>query len=396
MIEKKKTKVAFVFEILKENFDGASRTVFQLINRIDNTKFEFLFLCAVPPGSDFTHKFVNFPSVVVPFNKNYRIGLPFLAGRKFKRQVDRFKPDAIHVSTPSLLGKRAIVYGNTRKIPILTIYHTHFIAYIEYYFRKVPFLIRPFKKITSMGTVDFYNRCNLVYAPTKIIINELSSLGVKPNILKLWKRGINFEVFNPSKKDKAFLGTITGNDLPTILFASRLVWEKNLEMLIKINKNLFDDGVKFNLIIAGDGNAKHELREAMPNALFTGNLDHDELAKLYASCDIFLFASISETYGNVVAEAMASGLPCVVANGGGSADFVQNGINGYLCKHDDVELFVNRLKLLIEDRETRERFSENGLRFVSGLNWDSLAQTYFEDLEGLAIEKRHLRVENRN
>jgi glycosyltransferase involved in cell wall biosynthesis len=154
-------------------------------------------------------------------------------------------------------------------------------------------------------------------------------------------------------------------------------------MLIQINNQLKDDGIKFNMIIAGEGNAERELKEAIPDAFFTGNLKHVELAKLYASSDIFLFTSISETYGNVVAEAMASGLPCVIANGGGSADFVQNGINGYLCKHDDVELFVDRLKTLINSKETRARFSGNGLKFVSGLSWDSLAETYFKDLKML-------------
>jgi len=382
---KGKIKVAFVFEIMKEDFDGASRTVFQLINRIDKCKFDFLFLCAVPPGLNFKHKFIDFPSIVVPFNKDYRMSLPFLAERRFKKQMDKFKPDVIHVSTPSLLGKRAILYGNTRNIPIISIYHTHFIAYIEYYFRKSPLLIRPFRKITSMSTADFYNRCDLVYAPTKTIIEELESFGVKKNILKLWKRGINFHVFNPSKRDMAYLRTITGNDLPTILFASRLVWEKNLEMLIKINHKLIEDGVKYNMVIAGEGNAERELKEALPYAFFTGSLGHDDLTKLYASADIFLFTSISETYGNVVAEAMACGLPCVIANGGGSADFVQNGINGYSCKHDDVDLFVNRITTLLIDESTRKRFSENGLKYVSGLSWDSLAETYFEDLKRLTI-----------
>ncbi len=375
-----KIRVAFVFEILKEDFDGASRTVFQLINRIEKSKFEFLFLCAVPPGLNFNHKFVEFPSIVVPFNKDYRMSLPFLAERKFKIQLDKFKPDVIHVSTPSLLGKRAILYGNTRNIPIISIYHTHFIAYIEYYFRKAPLFIRPFRKIMSMGTADFYNRCNLVYVPTKTIINELESIGVRRNLMKLWKRGINFEVFNPSKRDEAYLKQITGNDLPTILFASRLVWEKNLGLLININNKLRDFGENYNMVIAGEGNAERELKEALPDAFFTGSLSQNDLAKLYASADIFLFTSISETYGNVVVEAMACGLPCVIANGGGSADFVQNGINGYLCKHDDLDLFVNRIIRLLKDESARKRFAENGLKFVSGLSWDSLAETYFEDL----------------
>lgn len=379
-----KTKVAFVFEIMKEDFDGASRTVFQLINRIDKSKFEFLFLCAVPPRLIFKHKFIEFPSMVVPFNKDYRMSLPFLAERRFKKQMDKFKPDVIHVSTPSLLGKRAILYGNTRGIPIISIYHTHFIAYIEYYFRKAPLFIRPFRKLMSMSTADFYNRCNLVYVPTKTIINELESFGVRSNIMKLWQRGVNLEVFNPSKRDKAFLKRITGNDRPSILFASRLVWEKNLDLLIKINHRLMESGLGFNMVIAGEGNAESELKEALPDAFFTGRLSHSDLAKLYASSDVFLFTSISETYGNVVAEAMASGIPCVIANGGGSVDFVQNGINGYLCKHDDVDIFVKRITMLLKDEATRKRFSENGLKFISVLNWDSLVTTYFEDLVKLS------------
>src|SRR5690606_31267974 len=120
-------------------------------------------------------------------------------------------------------------------------------------------------------------------------------------------------LFNPSKSDKAYLRSITGNTNTNISFVSRLVWEKNIKTLIEIYHTLEEFGGGYNLIIAGEGTAKSIAMQEMPKAHFLGKQNHEQLSKLYASADAFVFTSTSETYGNVVVEAMASGLPCVIA-----------------------------------------------------------------------------------
>ena len=118
----------------------------------------------------------------------------------------------------------------------------------------------------------------------------------------------------------------------------------------------------------------------MKSAIFTGKVDHETLSMLYASSDLFLFTSVSETYGNVVLEAMASGLPCVIANGGGSADFIKQGQNGFTCDPFDEEDYFRRISLVLGDELLRTQFIDDGLRSSSCLSWEQLSVTYFDEL----------------
>ncbi|WP_400262312.1 glycosyltransferase [Sphingobacterium sp. SG20118] len=122
----------------------------------------------------------------------------------------------------------------------------------------------------------------------------------------------------------------------------------------------------------------------MPEALFLGKLNHDDLSKLYASSTLFIFPSHSETYGNVVIEALASALPCVIADGGGSADLIIEGVTGFKCKPKDANAFVNRITQLFRDEKLRTELGHAGLEFSKSMDWTSLADTYFEELEQMS------------
>lgn len=173
---------------------------------------------------------------------------------------------------------------------------------------------------------------------------------------------------------------ITGNDLPNILFVSRLVWEKNLRTLFKIYQLIQLSEIACNFIIVGDGAARKDCEQEMKGAIFMGQLNHETLSIIYASSSIFVFPSVSETYGNVVLEAMASGIPCVIADGGGSKDLIVNGINGFSCSPYDENEYVERIKTLLHSNELYERFVFLGMEKSKSLNWDSLAHIYFHDL----------------
>lgn len=380
----KKIKIAFFAEILIEDFDGASRTMFQLIRRIPSDEFEFLFFCGKGPAQINGFKCVVIPSVTLPFNKNYTMALPYLAETSLNDELKAFGPDVIHIATPSPLGHFALDYAKDQNISVLTIYHTHFIAYLDYYLSKVPFLIGLAKNKVAASQNSFYNRCEVIYVPSKTMASELTQQGIEPERIKLWKRGIDTSLFSPTKKDSGFAQSITGNNLPTILFASRLVWEKNLETLIRIYNHCQVNNLQYNFIVAGDGTAKEACQRRMKNAFFTGSLPHDQLANLYASSDIFVFTSISETYGNVVLEAMASGLPCVIADGGGSADLVSQGENGFKCDPESETDYVQKILILLDNPALKEHMSQMGRNYSLGLDWNNLASIYFNDLQNLA------------
>lgn len=384
----KKIKVAFFAEILIEDFDGASRTMFQLINRIDPARFEFLFICGTGPDRLSGFECLKIPVITLPINSSYTMALPVLVKTIIKEKLQEFLPDVIHIATPSLLGTFALRYGQKNQLPVLSIYHTHFISYIDYYLKHTPFLINKVKQMVAESHKTFYNQCSQVYVPSESINNELIMMGIEIGRMKIWKRGMDTLLFSPKRKNTSYLNDLTGNNLPTILFASRLVWEKNLETLFSIYDLIQQKGIKVNFLIAGDGIAKVSCEARMKNAVFTGKVDHHTLAVLYASATLFVFPSVSETYGNVVLEAMASGLPCVIADGGGSKDFIEQGSNGFKCAPYDPEDYVEKIQLVLKDRLIRDQFIGKGLEHCRELDWGKLANVYFNDLQELAFQSQ--------
>ena len=380
----RKVKVAFFAEILIEEFDGASRTMFQLIKRINTDQFEFLFIYGAGPEQVQGFEGLRIPSVNIPLNNTYSMALPDLATHAIKEKLTGFNPDVIHIATPSILGNFALKYAVRNKIPVISIYHTHFISYIDYYLKHVPFLIRRVRKMVAVRQKAFYNQCNCIYVPSVTIMEELNEIGIEPQRMTLWKRGIDTALFSPKHKDEAMMRVLTGNEWPTIMFVSRLVWEKNLETLFKIYDQMQSCYNNVNFLVVGDGIAGTNCKAMMKNAIFTGKVDHQTLASLYASATVFVFPSVSETYGNVVIEAMASGLPCVIADGGGSRDFIDQGINGFKCDPYHAKGYADKIIALLENEELRRQFCNRGLELSKSLSWKQLAVRYFNDLKTLA------------
>ncbi|NGM63926.1 glycosyltransferase family 4 protein [Sphingobacterium sp. SGR-19] len=379
-------RIAFFAEILFEEYDGASRTMFQIINRIDPTRFSFLFIYGKGPEQIDGYGSIRIPTLNTGLNKDYSVSLPALAKGHIKQQLDTFQPHVVHIATPSFLGFFALRYAQSRNIPVISLYHTNFLSYIPYYFRKVPTLIKPMQRWMTSATRRFYNHCDIVYVPSCAMQKQLDSLGVEREKMVLWQRGIDLKLFNPQKRDLEYVRNITGNDNPNILFASRLVWEKNIQTLIDIYKRLRKSELAHNFIIAGDGPAGEEMRRQMPDAFFMGKLRHNELAKLYASSDIFVFPSISETYGNVVVEAMASGLPCVIADSGGSADLIRHGHTGYKCSPKSAGDYLIYIRMLLSDPTLHKFVSNTGVTYTQKLDWNNLTDRYFDEVTRLGMQ----------
>ncbi|MFT4536109.1 MAG: glycosyltransferase involved in cell wall biosynthesis [Saprospiraceae bacterium] len=380
---KRKIKIAFFADILVKDFDGASRTMFQIIERIPKDEFEFLFFCGMSPKEDIGHEVFRVPSIPIPFNSTYKLAIPMFSWFSMRKRLNEFRPDVIHIASPSPLGDFAFQYKRNRDIPVITIYHTHFLSYIGYYLRPLPFLVKTVLKTVAYGQKKFYDQSSLMYIPTMQMVEELKGFNFDTKKMKIWQRGMNHELFNPSKRDVPRIKELTQNGKPNVLFASRLVWEKNLATLIRIYRKSKDEGDKYNFIIAGDGVAEKPLTEKMPDAYMLGKVDHDTLAALYASADVFLFPSVSETYGNVVVEAMASGCPCVIAKGGGSQSLVVHGKTGFLCDPEDASDYLARIDQIIGDPSLRKELVSNGIEYTQSLNWESLCETYFDDVARL-------------
>ncbi len=377
-------KIAFFAEILIEEFDGASRTMFQLLRRVPTDQFEFLFLCGVGPDALFGFPCIRLPTLTIPFNRTYKMAIPALRKKALTRQLEAFAPDVVHIATPSMLGSFGLAFAEHRHIPVISIYHTHFISYVDYYLRSLPFLIKPVRRRIARFQRDFYNGCAKIYVPSESIAAELADMGIEARRMILWKRGMDTALFTPEKRDPDRMAALVGNRNPVVLFASRLVWEKNLETLIRVYEQMQARNLPFNLVIVGDGVARAACMARMPKATFLGELDHKTLALIYATADVFVFPSISESYGNVVLEAMASGLPCVVADGGGSRDFIEPGINGFRCQPNDPDDYIDKITRLLGDAQLWRQFSAAGRRYASAFDWSELANRYAADVAELA------------
>jgi glycosyltransferase involved in cell wall biosynthesis len=382
-----KLRLAFFAEILIEDYDGASRTITHILKRIPAEFYEVLLVCGVPSKNSSDWPVFQVPVVKIPFNKDYSMAIPQLAFHALKKKLSDFNPDVIHISTPSLLGKFALSYGRKYSVPVITVYHTHFISYIDYYLAQFKILVPAVKNWVIENQKEFYKQCDKVYIPTQAMKNQLLDMGFSDQNFRIWPRGINTSIFSQNKRNPAFIHSLTHNSHKNILFASRLVWEKNLETLIRIYQLSKAKNLTYNFIIAGDGVALDALKLKMPDAIFLGHQDHEKLAELYASCDVFLFTSISETFGNVVIEAQASGLPVVIADGGGSAGLVDHGINGYLCSPQDESEYLNYINDICQNTTLRDYVVQNALDSIKQYQWTLLMDTYFNDLQSLKYKK---------
>ncbi len=377
----KKIKIAFFADMLVRDLDGCMRTIFHMLDRKpENVEIRcFSGSESHIPSADS----VTIPDLTIPFNRTYKMALPFFKSQELRRELMAFDPDVIHVSNPSALGRFATSFAKKRSIPVSTIYHTHFISYVDYYLRHYQALIPIVRKTIESSLKSFYNGCNLVLVPTEIMKSELASIGVVEDKMKIWQRGIDKSIFNPSKKNHEVTLALTGNDKPCVLFASRLVWEKNLQTLIEINCLNNEQGRPYNLIVAGDGVARIVLEKQMKSAFFTGSLPQSELASLYATAKVFLFPSISETYGNVVAEAMSCGTPCVIGNGGGTTAFIENYETGFRIEPNDAPAYQNAILDIITNSRLYNHLSESCIRNTRHLDWNELAFSYYDDLTAL-------------
>ena len=149
------------------------------------------------------------------------------------------------------------------------------------------------------------------------------------------------------------------------------------------------------ILQVGDGVAREELEKLMPEAFFIGHVNHQTLAKLYASSDYFIFTSITETYGNVVAEAMVSGLPCIVADGGGPKSFIKEGINGFISKPNDAKDYLRKIRLLEEHPEFKDRMRKKAIEDMKDLTWNNLVNNLFDDIDDI-IESKRRAFQSRN
>lgn len=380
----KKIKVALFLGVANEkSFDGATMTLYTVMDLFPKDSVEFLIVTSRAPKSskEFPHKYVVEPHLNLPLYKDYPISFPQLTPH-VKKELDKFEPDVIHITTPLFSGPWALRYARKRNIPVLTIYHTHFLTYLDYYIGKYRPIYWFMQGAWERHFRRFYNAVDIGLIPTSAIKEELEELGVKKEKMQIWGRGINLELFNPKAKNRS-IKNITKNDKKNILFVSRLVWVKELKTLVGVYKEIMKMRDDVNFVIVGDGPQREYLAKEMPKAIFLGKKQQKDLPELYASSDVFIFPSVSETFGNVVQEAMACGCPPVVAAAGGPKGIVTDGVNGLHAKPKDGGDFVRQINRLLDDDTLRDELSKNAIQYAQQQSWKKLSDRLLEYYKSL-------------
>jgi glycosyltransferase involved in cell wall biosynthesis len=360
--------------------DGVALTLNRLVGYLEGHGVDVLVFAPTAPTPAFAHAgtVVSVPSVALPARPEYRLalGMP----RAARQRLKEFHPDIIHIAVPDFLGYRALSLARQWNIPVVASYHTRYETYLKHYW-----YLAVLTGLVKRYLRRFYAACREVYVPSLSMVETLRADGLKDNF-RLWPRGIDTARFNPAKRSPEWRARhgIGVSEL-VILHVSRLVREKRIDVIAGTARRLQALGIAYRFVIVGDGPERAALERALPHAIFTGFLDGEDLAAAYASSDIFLFPSETESFGNVTLEAMASGLPCVCADATGSQSLVAVGVTGLLARPGCVEQFAEKIATLAADRGLRRRMGAHARERSLDFGWDeTMARIlgYYEALPG--------------
>jgi glycosyltransferase involved in cell wall biosynthesis len=366
---KNKIKIAYFAGSMKPGQDGVTRVLFKLVDWLNENHINNIFISSlIPEPNERDTKFYKVPSIAVPFYKEYKFAYP--GYKKFENTLKEFKPDIIHINSPCSLGLAAIKYAKKNNIPVLATYHTHFPSYAKYY------NIKQLEFISWNYLRKLYNRCDRVFVPSLTIMNELKDHGFKST--EYLPHGIDLNVFNNSYKSTNWKKSLNIDDKKVLLFVGRLVWEKDLRILTEIYDQLTGLRDDLSFVLVGDGPIRKDLEKLMPEAIFLGYKSGEELSTIYASSDLFIFPSTTETFGNVVLEAMACGTVPVCSNEGGASSSIKNDQNGIICKAKDSFDFSKKILSLINNQHELKRISENCIEYASKQSWDNIFSMQYQ------------------
>jgi glycosyltransferase involved in cell wall biosynthesis len=279
--------------------------------------------------------------------------------------IQREQFTEIIISTPGPIGLCGLLAAKMLNLQTSGIYHTDFPQYIR--------ILTEDSFLESFAWTYmhwFYGQLDTVFVNSEQYRRSWIDRGFSPDKLKILPRGLDTDLFNPSRRDPAIWKNFGfAGDEVHLLYVGRVSREKDLDILASAYRQLRESGLPITLIFVGDGPYSTALAEALPEAKFLGYRTGEELAAIYASADIFVFPSTTDTFGNVVIEAQASGLPVIVSDLGGPKELVEDGVDGLITKALDATNFAEAIRCLAENRELRTEMSRNARNRVINRSW---------------------------
>ena len=370
-------KIAFFTETFLPKVDGIVTRLTKTIDNLVQNGDEVVVFC--PEGCPTEYKgakIIGVAAMPLPLYPELKLGLP---GPAVSDALENFKPDLIHVVNPAVLGLGGIWLAKSNNIPLIASYHTHLPKYLEHYGMGMlePLLWELLKAA--------HNQALLNLCTSTAMVEELESKGIKRTAL--WQRGVDTETFKPEFRNQKIRNKLLGkypdkNSL--LIYVGRLSAEKQIERIKPVLEEIPDAC----LALVGDGPYRNQLEKIFENTQtnFIGYLSGEELASAYASGDIFLFPSSTETLGLVLLEAMAAGCPVIGANKGGIPDIINDGVNGCLYNPDGVDQgkssLIEATKKILNNNTKKENMRIEARKESEKWNWSQATlqlKKYYEE-----------------
>ena len=325
----------------------------------------------------------------IPRYANLRMGVP--SKRSLVQLWSVHRPDVVHVATEGPLGWSALQAARVLRLPVTSDFRTNFHAYTRHY--GVGWLRKPIMAWLRR----FHNACARTMVPTQELMDDLGRCGFRG--LQVVSRGVDSDLFNPVRRDddlRARWGVESENDL-VLLLVGRLAPEKNLDLLVQAWSACSASSlIRPRLVVVGDGPLREQLQVRLPAAVFCGQKLGEDLARHYASADLFVFPSLTETFGNVTTEALASGLPVVAFDYAAAARRVRHGQSGWLVPFGDEAAFVQAVVAACRDPHRLRVMRQAARESMKDLGWDGvLVQFEAQLLAAIEESRQRWRLEAR-
>ncbi|MEY4980361.1 MAG: hypothetical protein RLZZ352_2631 [Pseudomonadota bacterium] len=368
-------RVAVVTETYPPEVNGAAITIERLVRGLQDRNHD---MQVIRPRQDAQDRHDNragleqvlMRGLPIPQYPHLRVGLP--AQQSLLRLWSLRRPDLVHIATEGPLGWSALKAARKLKLPVSSDFRTNFHAYSQHY--GAAWL----HKAIAAYLRKFHNRADCTMVPTSWLQTELGAMGFER--LHVVARGVDSQRFNPAHRSarlRADWGV--GEDDLVVLSVGRLAAEKNLSLLIRAYEAMQQVNPRAQLVLVGDGPERDAIAARCPQAVLAGARRDAELLSHYASADVFLFPSLTETYGNVTPEAMASGLALLAFDCAAAGQLIQHGHNGLLAPVADAEAFVRRAQDLATQPALVQTLRQRARQTTESLDWSAIVR----QVEGL-------------
>jgi glycosyltransferase involved in cell wall biosynthesis len=368
-------RIALFTDTFRPTLNGVARALGLLVDHGDREGHEIALITPDIEGSDRPEGalHIRLPGVALPFYPEVPVARPWL-GRTNRHRLSAFAPDLVHAATEGSVGLLGRRWATSRGLPLVSSYCTNFAEYAAGY---------------GMGLLEgrvwallrwFHAAARVTFCPSEATRRDLRNRGFHRR-MRIWGRGVDARLFNPAKRSAALRASMAPDADVVLMYVGRIAPEKRVDLLLEALPEIRERARRrVALVFVGGGPALEGLEALAPDGIhFAGYRTGEDLAAHYASADVFVFPSDTETFGQVVTEAMASGLPVVAPARGGVMDTVVPGRTGFLFEPGNVRDLARHVLRLVEDDELRRRMAIDARLAAETRSWDEVHSRLFRD-----------------